>query len=784
MITLLTLKALSKKPILSYLNKFKSFITKRVPFLRSTRFKRLFYFFPVQLFFTHLKKNHLLIVFWLVVFGLITGNMGEKYGISYLFLSPEYLGEVSFASYTIFGFAFGGFVMAFNISSYIMNGHRFPFIATLSKPFFKYCVNNSLIPLISIIAYSYNVVQFHIVQTFDPAWLIAMYIVGFLAGYTLFIMVSIGYFYKTNKDIKLLFGIDTSYANPEKKKKTIKTVLHKKTRWHEFLTKDRMWTVSTYLSSTLNIRLARNIDHYNSDMLRQVLKQNHLNAAMFEIFVFTITIALSFLSEFDIFMIPAGASLCLIFTLIIMIISAMHSWFRGWSTTVFIILFALVNWFSQFNILNTTNKAYGMDYTGSKAVFSHETMKHYANKNIFYNDFKEGLNTLNNWRLKNMHLAEDKKEKPKLILINTSGGGIRSMSWTFNILSHVDSLLGGELMEHTALITGSSGGLIGASYYRELYLQEQQGKIDNRFDDKYLEKTTLDLLNPVAFNWAVNDLFKFRKFSIGNNHYAKDRGYAWEQKLNKNFDNALNKTIRDYYIPEKKAIIPTMVVTPTIEDDGRQLIISSQSVSYLSKAITQSNMTNTPVIDGIELRRFFREQNANNLQFTTALRMNATFPYIMPRVTLPSEPELTAMDAGLRDNFGLKTSLKYLYTFRNWISSNTSGVIIIQVRDKQKDVYIDKAGGETFFETVKAPIAKSFKNLFNVQYFNLDQMLQFTSAWYDGQVDVIDFNLENKGSDRVSLSWHLTPKEIRHIKSAINQDNNQKEIERLKFLME
>lgn len=135
MITLLTLKALSKKPILSYLNKFKSFITKRVPFLRSTRFKRLFYFFPVQLFFTHLKKNHLLIVFWLVVFGLITGNMGEKYGISYLFLSPEYLGEVSFASYTIFGFAFGGFVMAFNISSYIMNGHRFPFIATLSKPF-------------------------------------------------------------------------------------------------------------------------------------------------------------------------------------------------------------------------------------------------------------------------------------------------------------------------------------------------------------------------------------------------------------------------------------------------------------------------------------------------------------------------------------------------------------------------------------------------------------------------------------------------------------------------
>lgn len=725
-------------------------------------------------------------LFWLIVFGLITGNMGEKYGISYLFLSPEYLGEVSFASYTIFGFAFGGFVMAFNISSYIMNGHRFPFIATLSKPFFKYCVNNSLIPLISIIAYSYRVVEFHIEQTYAPAWLIAMYIIGFLAGYTLFILLSIGYFYKTNKDIKLLFGIETASTDPNKpkKKKTIKTVLHKKTRWHDFLTKDRMWTVSTYLSSPTNIRLARNIDHYDGDMLRQVLKQNHLNAAMFEIFVFTTTIALSFLSEFDVFMIPAGASLCLIFTLIIMIVSALHSWFRGWSTTVFLIVFVIVNWFSQFDMLNSTNKAYGMDYNTSKADFSHATMKHYVNKNIFYDDFKEGLNTLNNWRLKNLHLAKDQKEKPKLILINTSGGGIRSMAWTFNILSHVDSLLDGELMEHCALITGSSGGLIGASYYRELYLQEQEGDIDSRYDDVYKQRTTRDLLNPVAFNWAVNDLFKFRRFAIGENHYAKDRGYAWEQKLNKNFDGALDKTIRDYYEPEKTAKIPTVIITPTIEDDGRQLIISSQSVSYLSKDNSQSNMNNTPVMDGIELRRFFREQNANGLLFTTALRMNATFPYIMPRVTLPSKPELTAMDAGLRDNFGLKTSLKYLYTFRNWISSNTSGVIIIQVRDKQKDVYIESPGGDTFLETVKAPVSKSFKNLFNVQYFNLDQMLQFTSAWYDGQIDVIDFNLENRGTDRVSLSWHLTPKEKRHIMNAIYQENNQKEIERLKFLME
>ncbi len=97
---------------------------------------QLVYFFPLQLLFVHIKKNQQLLLFWFMLFLTITGNLGLKYGIPYLFLAPEYLGELSFMSYFIVGFAIGGFVVAFNLSSYIMNGFRFPFLATLSKPFF------------------------------------------------------------------------------------------------------------------------------------------------------------------------------------------------------------------------------------------------------------------------------------------------------------------------------------------------------------------------------------------------------------------------------------------------------------------------------------------------------------------------------------------------------------------------------------------------------------------------------------------------------------------------
>ncbi|MBK8949726.1 MAG: hypothetical protein IPM68_12985 [Flavobacteriales bacterium] len=64
---------------------------------RNTRhwLRRAVYFFPLQLLVLHLKKNHLLLFFWLVLWAYVTGNLGQKYGIPYLFLYPEYMGAVT-----------------------------------------------------------------------------------------------------------------------------------------------------------------------------------------------------------------------------------------------------------------------------------------------------------------------------------------------------------------------------------------------------------------------------------------------------------------------------------------------------------------------------------------------------------------------------------------------------------------------------------------------------------------------------------------------------------------
>ena len=164
--------------------------------------------------------------------------------------------------------------------------------------------------------------------------------------------------------------------------------------------------------------------------------------------------------------------------------------------------------------------------------------------------------------------------------------------------------------------------------------------------------------------------------------------------------------------------------------------------------------------------------------------MNATFPYITPIVSLPSEPVMDIMDAGIRDNYGLSTSLKYLYTFRNWISSNTSGVIIIQIRDGHKSFPIDENPQRSLFQILTSPLGNVYSNLTNMQVFEQDQLIQYASTWYEGKIDVIDLQLRNDEKDKISMSLHLTTREKKKLKASINLVENQNAIKRLKKLLE
>ena len=189
-----------------------------------------------------------------------------------------------------------------------------------------------------------------------------------------------------------------------------------------------------------------------------------------------------------------------------------------------------------------------------------------------------------------------------------------------------------------------------------------------------------------------------------------------------------------------------------------------------------------PVANGVEFSRFFKNQNAENIKLTSALRMNSAFPYVMPAVSLPSEPAIEVMDAGIRDNYGVMNSIQFLFSFKDWIDTNTSGVVFLQIRDTHKHLKVENNSIKTIVEKLMAPMRNVSGNFIIMQDYNFDRYLQYAKDIVNVSMDVVIFQMPET-EDRVSLSWHLTEKEKHFLRDAALNSENKKMLDKLIQLM-
>lgn len=737
--------------------------------------RRFIYFFPIQLLLVQIKKNPVLILFWLLMFSFITGTIASRYGVSLLFVDPEYTGKVSILSYFIIGFSCGGFIMAYQISCYIHNAFRFPFLATCSRPFLRFCVNNFILPFSFIITYLVLITQFLRSEPVSTVQIL-LYLGGFIGGVITFVFGSLFYFFHTGKDMESLYGKNIAAHKHSRISRIIlnRDPLKKTLNWKTITPgkEGRDWHVESYLAGMFRIRIrrARPFEHYEKEMLNRIFVQNHSRAVLFEIIVIATLFILGFFRSVPFFMIPAGASIFLLFTLYLMFTAVLNTWFRGWSNTIFILLLLIFNYVQKLDPLNAETRAYGMNYAAAPAEYSNKALEAYsARSDLHKADSLNTISILENWKKKNVTADQ---QKPKMVLFSCSGGGLRSSMWTFYTMQYLDSVSAGKLLPRTAMICGSSGGMLGAAYMREIWLREQNSEKWNHTDRILREQISADVLNPIAFSIAVNDWFlPLQHFNYGGESYSKNRAFAFEEEFLKNTNGLLEKKLCDYAKPEQEARIPMMVFAPTVVNDGRRMIIASQGVSYLVQP-QPSGVNYHELQDAIEFRRFFEKQNADSVRFASVLRMNATFPYITPLTSLPSKPEIEVFDAGMRDNFGMENITRFLFTFRNWIAENTSGVIIVQTRDKNKVRPIDETNGQTVMQSLSRPLNSFYGNLFTVQDYNQDYSIAQISAWLPAPVDLIEFELKNEQPDLIALSWHLTDREKNKVIGSMKEKHN------------
>jgi hypothetical protein len=734
---------------------------------------RFFYSFPIQLFLLHFRKYQVLLVFWAILFSTINGEFAKVFGGDALFLAPEYLGKVNFYSTTIMGLTTGLFVMSWNITTFILHTGRFKFLATTAQPFFKYCLNNSIFPIIFMLNLLFRVWDYQRYQQLSSVPEILLLVEGFICGYLFIIFFCFFYFFNADKNIGR--RLEKKFGNP---RNFLRLVL-KPTQEKD----ENALPVQSYFNSPWKIRRARNVDHYNKHYLDSILKQHHFAAMITIGCALVFLVMLSSLMDYPLFRIPAGASVMIFFAFLIGVAGAYAYLLQSWAIPMVLILLFVLNWMVEHNLLDNRNKAYGMNYHERKErpEYSVTALQQFFSKERAEKDKQHTLQILDTWKAR--HSRET--DKPKLIVINFSGGGLRAATWSMNVLQRLDTLMKGNLMGHTFLMTGASGGMMGASYYRALYLEKQLGKPVDLQDSSYTERISRDVLNSVFTSMAVNDFITpFRGFNIGDKRYAKDRGYAFEMQLNNNTDNVLARSLKDYQEPEMKAEIPMLIWSATINADGRRLIISPQPVSYLCAPEYAQTAGNNRDVDGVDFAQYFAEQDAMDLRITSAIRMCATFPYVLPNVFLPSHPIVDVMDAGIRDNFGQESSMRFLHTFREWINENTSGIIFIQVRDTRKNDIKSIRQSMTLGDMMFDPLFTMQQHWSAMQDFVQDNELNYLEGYFPGKFHRIIFQYVPQKEDKAAaLSLHLTSREKIDIAGALDNPANQASFDSVMYLI-
>lgn len=727
-----------------------------------------FYSLPLQLFFLHFRRYQVFLVFWYVFFATVSGFFLKSFGARSLFLAPEYMNKVDFLATALVGLAVGIFIMSWNITTFILHTRHIRFLATTAQPFLKFCINNGVFPALFLLLYFYKALEYNRFQQLISAAEMLKLVGGFVLGLLIAVALAFFYFYVIDKRVYKRIGKKLSTAN----------------KIYSFTSKRAALPPSKgeircdwFLSARLKVRKPRDVRHYSEEFLDSIFKRHHIAAIIAVLIAFLSLIGISFLSDSAYFQIPAAASVAILFAVLIAVAGAFSLFLRSWSIPLLIAAYFVINWMYQEHLIDPRNKIYGLDYDKNKKVdYTRNAVLRLGAAENVEADKKAYLQILENWK-KNQGAG-----KPVMYLVNVSGGGLRSSGFTVDVMQRLDSITGGDFMKKTFMITGASGGLLGAAYFRELYWLKQQNKLANLHDKQYSDNVSKDLLNTIFSSFVTTDLLApTQSVEINGEKYVKDRGYYFERRFNENTGGILDKRLADYVMPERNAQIPMMLFHSVITLDGRQVVIGTHPSLFFMRAISDTVNLFTGDPDAIDYVTFFKDNNPYNTSILSALRINATFPYVLPNVLLPTTPVVDVMDAGLRDNYGLESSLRFIHTFREWLQQNTSKVIIIQIRGRRLGEWeATEEGNSNFFGEITGPIWLLQNNYYKLQDYYLDDQLQYMYTAYGPQLHRVNFQyVPSKEEAHASLSYHLTAAEKKDIRRSLDNIGNTREFNRL-----
>jgi hypothetical protein len=373
--------------------------------------------------------------------------------------------------------------------------------------------------------------------------------------------------------------------------------------------------------------------------------------------------------------------------------------------------------------------------------------------------------------------------RPVLVVVAANGGGIRAGLWAAATLTAIEKQWP-AFARHVRLITGASGGMLGATYWAAtLDARGQHRENGNVIDGKTLVAgVAAGGLSAVASGLVFRDLLP-PPFRVG-----PDRGTSLEKAWEENCPT-LRRSIGELRIGEVEGWRPSVVLAPMVVEDGRRLIISNLDLDALLQ-------NQGPTVGGAERYSFGGHQALkawpwaqDSLSLSTAVRLQANFPWVLPSTEVPplaaGHPRLRVVDAGYYDETGVDLACLWIRQHFDFLRQQTEGVLLLQLRDtpsiaRNATPTKDRGWLAKGLDGLGTPVSAVLRARDSTTWYRNDATVadlaaRFGQAKAEGFFTTAVLELQREAS----LSWSLTPEEVDAVCSDVGSATNASTIDRI-----
>ena len=245
----------------------------------------------------------------------------------------------------------------------------------------------------------------------------------------------------------------------------------------------------------------------------------------------------------------------------------------------------------------------------------------------------------------------DGAARDDVVVVAAAGGGIQAAAWTATVLTGLERELGPDFARAIRVISGVSGGAVGAMYFADRYTREGPPAAASLAG--IVEAASASSLDAVAWGVAYPDLLRI-VWPLPTVWKKLDRAWALEQSWRKQLSNP-DATLLDWGDGVCEGWRPGVIFNATMAEQGKRLLLTSIDVP-----------------DALKAERFFGYYPDADVRVVRAARLAATFPYVTPgaradwtrraarRDPARALPGDHVNDGGYYDNFGVASLLDWL----------------------------------------------------------------------------------------------------------------------------